>query len=508
MPRKEGFVVKPKNVLIIGAGIAGLSAASYLQRNGYATEIFEAHSVPGGLCTAWKRGEYTFDYCIHWLIGTNPETGFDVLWKELGAFQNEDGSQSQIRTFDEFTRMEFSDGDTVRMYANADRLKEELLRVGPDDRKEIEQFTEDLKTLSHFRLIVDPEKRSLSNRLSTSLRNLSIFLRYLRHLKTPIQEYARKFKSQAIRKTLLGMTPPDWSLATLTMGLGLQHTQSAGYPVGGSLNFARNIERKYLSLGGKIHYRYPVVKILVKDNQAVGLQLESGEKVMGDEIISAADGHTTLYKMLEGKFLTKTLQNAYTHFPLFPSSIFLGFGIARDMKDQPKMLAIELDSPLELPDKSVHPYLAITIRHYDPTFAPAGKTSASVLLNTWNEEFWRDLAGKNRHAYEEIKKEIGNRVIALLEKRFPGIRSDIEEMDISTPYTVQRYTHNWRGSYEGFGLTPKTIMARFPKTLPGLSHFSMIGQWTTPGGGLPPAGLDGRNVASRICRQDGRPFVT
>ena len=508
MPRKEGFVVKPKNVLIIGAGIAGLSAASYLQRNGYATEIFEAHSVPGGLCTAWKRGEYTFDYCIHWLIGTNPETGFDVLWKELGAFQNEDGSQSQIRTFDEFTRMEFSDGETVRMYANADRLKEELLRVGPDDRKEIEQFTEDLKTLSHFRLIVDPEKRSLSNRLSTSLRNLSIFLRYLRHLKTPIQEYARKFKSQAIRKTLLGMTPPDWSLATLTMGLGLQHTQSAGYPVGGSLNFARNIERKYLSLGGKIHYRNPVEKILVKDNQAVGLQLESGEKVMGDEIISAADGHTTLYKMLEGKFLTKTLQNAYTHFPLFPSSIFLGFGIARDMKDQPKMLAIELDSPLELPDKSVHPYLAITIRHYDPTFAPAGKTSASVLLNTWNEEFWRDLAGKNRHAYEEIKKEIGNRVIALLEKRFPGIRSDIEEMDISTPYTVQRYTHNWRGSYEGFGLTPKTIMARFPKTLPGLSHFSMIGQWTTPGGGLPPAGLDGRNVASKICRQDGRPFVT
>ena len=63
-----------KKVIIIGAGIAGLSAASYLQRNGYDTEIFEAHSLPGGLCTSWKRVDYTFDYCI-----SNPPFGID--WK-------------------------------------------------------------------------------------------------------------------------------------------------------------------------------------------------------------------------------------------------------------------------------------------------------------------------------------------------------------------------------------------------------------------------------------------
>ena len=50
-----------KRVLVIGAGIAGLSAASYLQRNGFETEIFELHDLPGGLCTSWKRNGYTFD---------------------------------------------------------------------------------------------------------------------------------------------------------------------------------------------------------------------------------------------------------------------------------------------------------------------------------------------------------------------------------------------------------------------------------------------------------------
>ena len=63
-----------KRVLVIGAGIAGLSAASYLQRNGFDTEIFELHDKAGGLCTAWKRGGYTFDGCVHWLMGSGPSS--------------------------------------------------------------------------------------------------------------------------------------------------------------------------------------------------------------------------------------------------------------------------------------------------------------------------------------------------------------------------------------------------------------------------------------------------
>ena len=65
-----------QSILIIGAGIAGLSAGCYGQINGYKTQIFELHDKPGGLCTAWKRsgrsssGGYTFDGCIEWLVGS------------------------------------------------------------------------------------------------------------------------------------------------------------------------------------------------------------------------------------------------------------------------------------------------------------------------------------------------------------------------------------------------------------------------------------------------------
>ena len=59
-----------KRMVIIGAGIAGLSSGCYALMNGYKTTIFEMHTVPGGLCTAWKRKGYTFDISMHMLTGS------------------------------------------------------------------------------------------------------------------------------------------------------------------------------------------------------------------------------------------------------------------------------------------------------------------------------------------------------------------------------------------------------------------------------------------------------
>jgi phytoene dehydrogenase-like protein len=61
-----------RSILIVGAGIGGLSTGCYTRMNGYRTTIFEMHDVPGGVCTSWKRHGHTFDGCIHNLAGTTP----------------------------------------------------------------------------------------------------------------------------------------------------------------------------------------------------------------------------------------------------------------------------------------------------------------------------------------------------------------------------------------------------------------------------------------------------
>ncbi|HTX79964.1 MAG TPA: NAD(P)-binding protein, partial [Longilinea sp.] len=74
-----------KKVIIIGAGLAGLSAGIHLQKRGLQTEIFELAAWAGGVCTAWTRKGYRFDGCIHWMVGTQPGDGFNELYREVDA---------------------------------------------------------------------------------------------------------------------------------------------------------------------------------------------------------------------------------------------------------------------------------------------------------------------------------------------------------------------------------------------------------------------------------------
>lgn len=117
-----------KSIVIIGAGIAGLSAGCYGQMNGYRTQIFELHDKPGGLCTAWKRKGYTFDGCIHWLVGSGPGQSFHRIWEELGAAQGR-----HMVNHEEFMRIEGAGGKTFVVYTDVERLEQHMKALAPAD---------------------------------------------------------------------------------------------------------------------------------------------------------------------------------------------------------------------------------------------------------------------------------------------------------------------------------------------------------------------------------------
>jgi phytoene dehydrogenase-like protein len=80
-------------------------------------------------------------------------------------------------------------------------------------------------------------------------------------------------------------------------------------------------------------------------------------------------------------------------------------------------------------------------------------------------------------------------------------------IDVSTPSTVIRYTNNWKGSFEGWVLSPRIGFKSMKKRLPGLRNFYMVGQWVEPGGGLPAAIMSGRNVCQIICKEDKKRLL-
>jgi phytoene dehydrogenase-like protein len=250
----------------------------------------------------------------------------------------------------------------------------------------------------------------------------------------------------------------------------------------------------------------------VEGGCAKGIQLENGDIHRADIVISAADGYSTIFKMLDGRYVNEKLRSYYggqsEKLKAFPSLVFVSLGVARTFDKEPHDLVFPLKKPLVVDDSIRYRYLPVRIFNFDPTLAPAGKTPITAMLATYNYEFWVKLKQDDEEKYIREKERITTEVIEALEGRFGNIKSTVEVTDVSTPASIMRYTNNWKGSFEGWEPRPGTMLLRMDKSLPGLENFYMIGQWVEPGGGLPPAIMSGRNVTQIICKKDKVKFTT
>jgi phytoene dehydrogenase-like protein len=495
-----------KTVAVIGAGIAGLSTGCYAQMNGYQTRIFEMHSKPGGLCTSWERSGYTIDCCIHWLTGSKPGSSLYKLWQEVGLIQGLDLVDS-----DEMMRIEFPDGPTVVIYTDVDRLQEHLLQIAPEDASLITKFLADARRLAELDMPSDMPPRELMG-LGDMLRVVPPMFRVMRPFRRwkdmTITQFVEGIKNPYVREALREVWIPEMSAFFLVMTLAWFHGRQAGYPIGGSLPLARAVEKRFLDLGGTIDYRARVSEILVENDRAVGVRLADGREERSDVVISAADAHATIFDMLMGRYVDDTVRGWFSDLTPFPPLVFIGLGVDRDFTHEPRAvsgISLALAEPLQIGNQSVD-RLACRLHNFDPTMAPAGKTAVTCMFGA-DYDYWRRLA-EDREAYEAEKRAIAAGVVKALDRRYPGLADKVEVVDVATPTTFERYTGNWRASFEGWLPTPKAAMLEMSKTLPGLRSFYMAGQWVAPGGGIPTGVMTARQVVQLMCHEDGRRFET
>jgi phytoene dehydrogenase-like protein len=487
-------------IIVIGGGIAGLCAAVFARRCGYQVEVLEMHDSAGGLATSWHRGEYTFETCLHWLFGSNPDGDMYSRWLEVFDIDK--------LTFvypEEFVRLETEHGERLSIYSNVDRLEKEMLRRSPQDAAEIHNFGSAIRSLSKFKM-PDPAEGWGGN-WRTYLRDIP-YLPLLHELSDmSSKEYGYKFTDPLIRAFFGEGDMGELSALALFFSLTWMSGRDAGYAIGGSQAVIQGIAHKLDSLGGRLRLGAKVERILVEDDTAVGVQLMDGETITADWVVSAADGHATIYDLLGGKYTDKAIEEIYNEFETFPSYLQVSLGVALDLSQQPGFVTQLLDTPLQVDPTTQLRQVSFRFFHFDPTFAPAGKTAVTCFLPTRNFEYWAHLQEQNSAGYRSEKQRIADAVIAILEKRVPELRQAIEVTDVSTPATVIHYTGNWKGSMEGWLLTPGTGYHQLPNTLPGLRQFLMVGQWIMPGGGLPSGLLTARSAIQAMCRHDQKPFA-
>jgi phytoene dehydrogenase-like protein len=491
-------------VIIIGAGVAGLSCGCYLQMNGIQTEILEAGDLPGGLCTAWHRGPYVFDGCLRWLMGVQPPSAFYQVWTELGAIAGR-----KIFIHQEMLRIEWADGATLSVPSDLDQLVRVFKEFAPEDSALIDTLARDARRVA-------PLEPPLENplELMNPFEKTRVGLRYLfmvpvvmRYKNLPITTYVARYKNQRLREALqIIVGNEDMSALVLVMLLAFRTRNNTGFVAGGSWDFAMAIADRYKRLGGVLRLNTRVASVKVQNNRAAGVCCADGAFVPAMTVISCADGYTTIFKMLEGRFVDKKIRFLYDHCQTFPAILQVSLGIQMLFPDAPHTLNLPVVPPLTVDDRTRYDRLEVETFGAESGLCPQG-TSVMTLRMPTSHDYWMNLKKNDVLRYRAEKRRLVQEIITALEQRFSGLAARIERSDIATPATYVRYTGNWQGSYEGWLPTPRILGRRIPYTLPGLKDFYMAGHWVVAGGGLPSAALAGRYVAQMVCAKMGRKFV-
>lgn len=491
--------VRTPSIVVIGAGIGGLAAACYAQMSGYRVRILEMHTSPGGVCTSWTIGGYTFDGCIHNLAGTAPDSAFHGMWRELGVVP-----ALSMYAYPDFLSVERVDGGPFTLPTDLNRLDLHMKSLFPADAKRIGELIRAARAFTGFDML--GLAAAGASKRAQALMKLPLLLKWG---SVTLEQYARRFVDPFLRAAFptLVYDWPGQSMLMLLNLLGRMHKGDYGWPKGGSLAFARAIEERFRSLGGEISYGARVESILVENDRAVGVRLAGGEEVRADRVVSNAYGPSTIFGMLRGRYVSRAIRRHFAHaVDRTEMGVHVSLGVARDLSGEPHAIVLPLAEPATIAGER-RERLYVEPFGFDRRLAPPGRSPLKVVFAT-SYRYWEEL-GRDPARYRAEKESIAGTVIRLLEPRFPGLRSQVEVVDVATPLTTERLTGNGQGFDVTVGSMARALLTgrRLSQTLPGLDRFHMVGQWAgVPG--VPLVAAMGRDVARDICRRDGRAFRT
>ncbi len=481
-------------LVIIGGGLAGLSAGCYARANGFDVTIVEHNLALGGVCTAWHRGPYLVDGCIHWLTG-GP---FLRLYEELGIVPD-----VELRPLEAFTTYrDARDRWEVTLTADLRRTQDALRATGPEDADELARLFEGAGLIADLNPHVDrpPELATLSDRLRSvwDLRDsVGTFLHFRKPLGTWIND---DLKTPRLREVFRRLLPAETPTLFLLLILGYLARGWLSRPEGGTARFRDALIDRYQRLGGETLLNTTVEEILVSESRAQGVRLTDGTLVDADIVVSTSSAPETVFRLLAGRFGAAEWRARMDTWKMFQPIILASYGVSTSLDGEPAMLVIDGIDPLIIGN---HPndYLYLRIYNEDPAFAPPGHAVVQAMLQT-EYDWW---ATRGAH-YQQEKDAAADRVLGCLERHLPGVEASVQMVDIATPLTFWRSARAWRGAFEGW-LPTSDAFKHVPKQLPGLDRFYMAGQWVEPGGGVPTAIMSGRHVVELVCAALRRPFA-
>jgi phytoene desaturase len=480
-------------LLVIGGGLAGMSAGCHALQSGIPTTIIEHHLALGGVCSSWQRGPYVIDGCIHWLTGG----AFSRLYAELGILD-----LVPLRILQ--TWVHYRDVETgvdLAITRDLDAFFAELARIGPEDKAELERLRKAASELATLEPPLNaPELSTLRERMRAAW-ELRDKVGAIVHLRKPLGVWAEEhLQSPALRRLFGRLMPPEAPAMFLAMVLGYLEQGYLSRPVGGTGAFRAALEQRFRALGGHVLLHSTVEEILVDAGRATGVRLSDGTMLPADLVISTASSPETVLRLLGGRYDAEPTRTRLERWKLFDPIVLASYGVDRAYAEAPALSVINGITPFEVGGRSTEA-LYVRVCNDDASFAPAGHTVVQAMVST-SYEWWATRGTRYTHEKEAVSAA----VLEALAPFFPGIAEAVRVTDVATPLSYWSLARSWRGAYEGWMPSADSIFSHVEKKLAGLSGVYLAGQWVEPGGGVPMAVMSGRQAVELACHDLRRAF--
>ncbi len=483
-------------ILIIGGGVAGLSAGIYAEKAGYDAVICEKNNVAGGNLTGWQRGEYHIDNCIHWLTGTNPAAETYNMWEELGAL----GGIDIIRRETLYTYEK--DGKTLSLDRDIEKLRTDMLSLSPADKKEIEAFISAVRTVQGLSGIAGARHDKKSGIAQTALNAPKL----LKYAMMTSGELAARFHEPTLSGFISAFLGEKFMALALIVVFANFCGDNGDIPKGGSRAMAKRMTDKFLSLGGTLMLGKEAVKINVERERAVSAIFSDGDIIKADYFVVTTD-LAVAFRKLFGVGMPKHLAYQYKDARLMRFSSFQ----AAYSCDLPS-LPFENDIVFEVPEKFVLKLNAqhIVLREFshEKDFSPEGKNILQAMIFCDENTSLKFIEmSKNPKLYAKTKRYIAAVVGQIIEEKFPEMRGKISYVDSWTPATYKRYFDSEIGSYMSFAFSSRFVPRRLKNEVSGMQNVVLASQWLEVPGGLPIAASVGKRAVETIMKKERRKDI-
>jgi len=479
------------DVVIIGAGIGGLTCGSLLAKEGLKVLVVEQASKPGGYATSYRKDGFTFDSCVHFLGGCGKEGIIRKLLQNL-----------EIEKEIEFIEVRSPMGvilnnDKISLPVKDPlKLEKTLQRLFPKEAPQIPKYFQTLRRIT--KEILDLVSPSFFKFLFFPIR----YPRLIRYQKSTLKNLLDRHFTDPELKNILSIAPttlPPSKISLFFMAIVITQGQEGFYyPKGGIQTFSDILVKGLKKYKGALVLDTLVTKIFVEKKKVCGVELSSGERIRARYVVSNTNLEQTFSKLVRKEFLPQryikkietqkvSLSGLILHIATDLDLKSLGLGFTNAILPPGLEKEFETLNNNQMPDESS---LIITIPSLvDSTLAPKGKHILSIVVPAPYSYDW-----------ENKKEEAAKSIIKQAEKIIPNLSSHIIYQDISTPLTLEKDTLNTKGAMYGLQATPEQFGPNRISQKTPIKGLYLVGHYTRPAHGVVGVILSGQFAAQAVLK--------